>query len=84
MPRLFTGAAMAKLNKIILSTSTLSSDALENGGLHPNPNPSPSPNPSPNPSPSPSPNPNPNQGRHDDDRRARRTPATGAPLVHGC
>ena len=30
-PLLFTGAAMAKLNKIILSTSTLSSDALENG-----------------------------------------------------
>ena len=30
-PPLFTGAAMAKLNKIILSTSTLSSDALENG-----------------------------------------------------
>ena len=47
MPPLFTGAAMAKLNKIILSTSTLSSDALENGGLHPNPSPSPSPNPNP-------------------------------------
>lgn len=35
VPRLFTGAAMAKLNKIILSTSTLSSDALENGGFGP-------------------------------------------------
>ena len=35
MPPLFTGAAMAKLNKIILSTSTLSSDALENGGFGP-------------------------------------------------
>ena len=34
-PPLFTGAAMAKLNKIILSTSTLSSDALENGGFGP-------------------------------------------------
>ena len=47
MPPLFTGAAMAKLNKIILSTSTLSSDALENGGLHPNQKPEPEPEPEP-------------------------------------
>ena len=32
---LFAGAAMTKLGKIILSTSTLSSDALENGGFGP-------------------------------------------------
>ena len=60
VPRLFTGAAMAKLNKIILSTSTLSSDALENGGLHPNP----SLNPNPNPNANPNPNPNPNANEH--------------------
>ena len=33
VPRLFTSRAYAKLAHIILSTSTLSSDALENGGV---------------------------------------------------
>ena len=77
---------MLFLSKLRGRASILPILAKYNPSPSPSPSPSPNPNPNPNPNPKPNstPNPNPNQGRHDDDRRARLTPATGAPLVHGC